>query len=115
MPRTTAREQIERLEAKKLKLEEDLKTRREQLRHRELKKARMNAAKDRKVDTRRRIVLGGLVLTHMERDEAFAVQVRSLMRTLLQDRDKPLFPDLFPETVQAAEPVKEPANGEVSV
>jgi hypothetical protein len=115
MPRTTVREQIERLEAKKLKLEEDLKTRREQLRQRELRKARMNAAKDRKVDTRRKIVLGGLVLTHMERDEAFAVQIRSLMRTLIQDRDRALFSDLFPETVQAAELVKEPANGQVLV
>lgn len=63
----------------------------------------MEAAKKRKLDTRRKIVLGGLVMAHMEHDEAFSGQVRALMETLLQDRDKGLFPNYFPGQAKSPE------------
>jgi hypothetical protein len=62
----------------------------------------MEADKEPKIDTRRKIVLGGLVMAHMQRDPGFAEQVSTLARHLLNDRDKSLFPELV---LNLAEPV----------
>ncbi len=112
MPRTTTQAQLAKLEAEQQKLAEKIKKRREQLKQQELKKKRMDAERERKLDTRRKVVMGGLVMAHMERDPVFADQVGGLMRRLLHDRDKALFPDLFPvpEPAKTEQPVTVPVE-----
>lgn len=95
MPKTTTADQITKLEAEKQKLDMVIKQKREQLRQQDMRRRRLDAEKQRKLDTRRKIILGGLVMAHMERDPAFAEQLNMLVRQLLNDRDKELFPSLF--------------------
>lgn len=52
--------------------------------------ARINAT-DRKIDTRRKIVLGAAVIAAARRDSSFAVRVRALLEAELRDRERRLF------------------------
>ena len=64
--------------------------------------------KERKLDTRRRILLGAWVLEKMKRDEAFAATVRrELDRFLKRDADRAAF-GMRPLDVPAPPPAEEP-------
>lgn len=49
------------------------------------------AEKERKIDTRRKIVAGGIVLKHAEIDEQFQVMLMGLLDRFVQKRDRHLF------------------------
>lgn len=61
-------------------------------------------ADQRKVDTRRKIVLGGIIIAAARRDTSFAALIRSLVEAeLQQDRDRRLFGlDLLPVGVASS-------------
>ena len=45
----------------------------------------------RKMDTRRKIVAGAIILKHAEIDEAFAVKLHELLDEFVSERDRQLF------------------------
>jgi len=45
----------------------------------------------RKIDTRRKIIAGAVILKHAEIDEAFAVELYGLLDTHVSERDRHLF------------------------
>ncbi|WP_187431406.1 hypothetical protein ROLI_048370 (plasmid) [Roseobacter fucihabitans] len=49
------------------------------------------ATKQRKMDTRRKVILGGALLDLAERDDAAAAMVDRLLRNLPRDQDKKAF------------------------
>jgi hypothetical protein len=56
--------------------------------------AARESAASRKLDTRRKIVLGGAVMAHCAHDSAFADAVRNALRSALtNERDKELLAD----------------------
>lgn len=54
------------------------------------------AEQERKKDTRRKIVVGAVVLGYAERHPDFQEQLETMLQNSVSDRDKYLFPDLFP-------------------
>lgn len=74
-----------------------LKDKREKLAHRLAKLEASEKSKARKHDTRRKIIVGGAVLVHMERDADFAASIRSLLRVSVgRIRDRQTIADLLP-------------------
>ncbi|MEO1194224.1 MAG: mobilization protein [Pseudomonadota bacterium] len=51
------------------------------------------ATKQRKLDTRRKVILGGALLDLAERDSAAAAMVDRLIRNLSRDQDRKAFAD----------------------
>ena len=50
----------------------------------------------RKLDTRRKIIVGSAVLAHAEIDPAFATELRSILaKAVTRDQDKTVIPDLL--------------------
>ena len=57
-------------------------------------KALVNAQK-RKQDTRRKIIVGGMVIAHMSHDPAFAAEIEKLMKEqITRPEDRKLFDNL---------------------
>jgi hypothetical protein len=57
----------------------------------------------RKLDTRRKIVVGGAVLSAMEKDDAFAIYMRSLLGQYVgRQIDRQAIGDLLPPTASSA-------------
>ena len=68
----------------------ELKAKKEQLAIRLAKLEAVEKAKDRKLDTRRKIIVGGAVLAAMDEDAALATQIRALLAAAVEreaDRD----------------------------
>jgi len=49
------------------------------------------AEKERKIDTRRKIIAGSIVLKHATHDEHFAVELETLLARFVPQRDRHLF------------------------
>ncbi len=59
----------------------------------------------RKLDTRRKIVVGGAVLAHAEIDPAFAIELRHVLaKAVARDQDKAVIADLLPVNGVGTEP-----------
>lgn len=82
-----AKAQADKLEKEKAKLA-DLK--------------RQIAARDRQADTKRKIIIGGMVFAAMENDKALADQITALaLRKLTRPQDRAAFPEWFPAAATA--------------
>jgi len=51
----------------------------------------------RKIDTRRKCVIGGAVQEHASRDQEFRAALERVLRLSVRERDKAVLPDFFPE------------------
>jgi len=51
----------------------------------------------RKIDTRRKCVIGGAVQEHARRDQEFRASLERVLRLSVRERDKAVLPDFFPE------------------
>ena len=95
MPRKTDEEVKKELEAELQRRQEAAKKAADQL------KARLRAidgrmdAKKRKADTRRKTVMGALVLKHAQTNPDFRAVLARLVASTI-DRDKALFPEFLP-------------------
>ncbi len=77
---------------KKAKIEAETKDKSLKLKNHLKRLEQREKAKNRKRDTRRKILAGSLVLEHMEKDEAFAAKFRGdLDQFLKRDIDRALF------------------------
>ncbi len=67
---------------------------------------------ERKVDTRRKIIAGAIVLTHADIREAFKDILYELLQKFVEPKDKNIFPEVFtPEEIaQAASEVQKARN-----
>ena len=73
-----------------------LKNKREKLAHRLATLEASEKVKARKQDTRRKIIVGGAVLVHMQKDAAFAKSIRSLLAASVgRLNDKAVIADLL--------------------
>jgi len=61
----------------------------------ELKKEAKSVA--RKIDTRRKCVIGGAVQEHASRDRDFRAALERVLRLSVRERDRAVLPDFFPE------------------
>jgi hypothetical protein len=88
-----------------------IKARQEQLAARLKPLAAKAKLEDRKRDTRRKIIVGGMVLAAMERDETFAARVAALLATYVdRPNDREVIADLLPAGAGAS-PALPAGNG----
>jgi hypothetical protein len=100
-----------------------IKERREALTQRLTTLERQAKTAERKRDTRRKIIIGGAVLAHLDKDAAFAASIRSLLGASvgrLNDREviadllapvtKPRMPAVTPHAAPATKPRAQPAQ-----
>ena len=77
---------------KKAKIEAEAKGKSEKLKNQLKRLEQAETAKERKRDSRRKIVAGSAFLAHMEKDPAFADQARGILQKYLtRDIDRELF------------------------
>lgn len=74
---------------------EDLKKQREQLTARINREKAREKEKQRKLDTRRKIIIGGVMLKHMECDANFKETIIELLDKHVLERDRKLFEELI--------------------
>ena len=83
-------------------------------------KARLQAIKNReatkirKMDTRRKVILGGALIDLAERDTGAASMVDRLVRNLVRDQDRKAFDGWSVPTGRQGEEVKVPGSGDAS-
>jgi hypothetical protein len=63
---------------------------------------------DRKLDTRRKIVLGAALEAHAKRNGVFHEAMAKAVRASVRPRDRELLPEFFPELSQAPAPPTRP-------
>ena len=83
-------ERMQKLLQQKARIEERLK-----------QQQRMDAEKGRKRDTRRKVITGAIVEEYA--DSELAAQIAALMKQHVKERDRHLFPELFPPANDEAE------------
>lgn len=62
------------------------------------------AAKERKIDTRRKVILGGALMDLAGRDDGAAAMLDRLLRNLPREQDRKTFEGWSPEARASAEP-----------
>ena len=67
---------------------------------------------DRKLDTRRKIILGGLLIDAASKDERYAKVVSALMQRIDRDNDRKAFDSWEPPGSTAATPQPAPATAD---
>ncbi len=95
-PLEAAKAKLEKLKEQKreklAKLEAEAKAKSEKLKNQIKRLEQRDKAKERKVDTRRKILAGSMVLERMQKDPAFAEKFKNdLDRFLTRDIDRVLF------------------------
>ena len=85
-------DRLTKLQLRKTELEQ--KIRQEKARRRD---------EERKLDTRRKIIAGGALLTEAEQNPDFAKICNQVLKQRIEKRDYHLFPDLFPPANDEAE------------
>ena len=66
------------------------------------------ATKQRKLDTRRKVILGGALIDLATRDDGARAMLDRLVRGLAREQDRAAFDGWEPVEAQAAEPVNSP-------